>query len=164
MKPMRGGLAWGLVGTLLLVSCAKRVPLAEPTGTKGAAIESIPNASIPLDVQEFQVANADGHRGVFLKLSRLPDAVEHHSESDPARIILEIKGPTGEEVPEAAFPGRDTLVARVRVSRSFGVLRVALDLQGDDPPRYSVHTMADWIMIRLAPMDLSQRAAGPGRG
>ncbi len=163
MKPTRGWLVCGLAGALLLAGCAKRVPLMEP-GAKGAAVESLPNLSIPLDVQEFEVVNADGHRAVFLKLSRLPDAVEHRGESDPARIILEIKGPTGEEVPETVFPGRDTLLARVRMSRSFGVLRVALDLQGDDPPRYSVQTMADWIMIRFAPVDLGRRAGGTGHG
>ena len=136
-----------------LVGCSKRsAPIQSASDDLGYALSGL---AIPLDVREYEVSHAAGHRGVFLKLSRLPDSVAHYSKSDPARIIIEVMGPTGEEVPEENFPGRDTLVSQLRISRGFGVLRVVLDLQGDDPPDYSVHTMADWIMIRLAPRESS---------
>ncbi len=101
---------------------------------------------------------------MFLNLSRLPDSVAHRSETHPARIVLDIKGPTGAETPEVAFPSGDTLVSRMRVSRQPGILRVVLDLQGDEPPEYSVHIMADWIMIRLAPDTSSGLRSSPSYG
>lgn len=150
MKRASWAIGCGVIAALLAAGCAKQpTPLGEPPPSTGAFAP--PDVSIPLDVQEFEVVQADGFRGVFIKLSRLPDAVEHKSQSDPARILLEIRGPTGDETPEESFPGEDMLVTRVRVSRSFGVLRVALDLSLNDPPQYTVHTMTDWIMIRLGP-------------
>jgi len=112
---------------------------------------SLTALSVPLDLRDYHVVNAAGRRGVFLKLSRIPDAVEDHGESGPPRIVIDIKGPTGTETPEEEFPGQDTLVSRVHVARHFGVLRVVLDLQGDDMPPYTVHQMADWVMIRIGP-------------
>jgi hypothetical protein len=85
-----------------------------------------------------------------LKLSRLPDSIQHSSDGDPARIVLEIRGPTGGEGPEEAFPGGDSLVSRVRVAPRPGVLWVSLDLVGNDVPAYTVHNMADWVMVRVA--------------
>jgi hypothetical protein len=104
-----------------------------------------------LEVREFQVVHAGAYRGIFLKLSRLPDSVVHHRQSDPASIVLEISGPTGGEFPEEVFPGGDTLVSSVRMVRMYGKLQVAIDFQADDAPSYTVHTMADWILVRLAP-------------
>ena len=137
------------VALLAVCGCTRRAPAPVPAAEEAPAGESPQSLSIPLDVQEFEVVQADGRRGVFLKLSRLPEGVEHHSESRPARIVIDIKGPTGGESAEESFPGEDSLVSRMRVTRTFGVLKVVLDLQGNRPPRYSVHTMADWIMIRI---------------
>jgi hypothetical protein len=135
-----------------MIACARNVPLSDPAA-EGVRVPA--ELLVPLDVQEYEVASADGYRGVFLKLTRLPDGIEHRSESKPARIILEVKGPTGQEVPEESFPGRDTEISRLRVSRAYGVLRVVLDLPGDEPPEYSVHAMADWVMIRFRPREQS---------
>lgn len=136
-----------MVAASLFVGCSKRAALP----ASGATADALKSLSVPLEVREFEVVQADGYRGVFLKLSRLPDSVAHHEQSDPASIVLEISGPTGGESPEEAFPGGDTLVSRVRIVRTFGKLQVAIDLQSDDAPPYTVHTMADWIMVRLAP-------------
>jgi hypothetical protein len=62
---------------------------------------------------------------------------------------LDIRGPIGNDVPEEVYPGHDSLVSQIRVSRFSGVLRVILDLDQDTPPAYSVHMMADWIMVRF---------------
>lgn len=104
--------------------------------------------ALPLDVREVQLARADGNRGVFLRLSRLPEGIHHRAMGDPARLVLEIKGPTGTQG-EEDLPGTDDLVSRLRVQRDFGVLRVLVDLRGEEVPEYSVHAMADWIMIRF---------------
>lgn len=134
---------------LAVFSCAARAPLDM---REEKHLESTLAAiSVPLDLQDCRIVNADGQRGVLLKLSRLPDAVEHRVESEPPRIIVDVKGPTGTETPELVYPGGDNVVSRVSVARSFGLLRVVLELQTNTPPTYSVHPMADWIMVRLAP-------------
>lgn len=136
-----------VVAALLAAGCASRAPL-EPG--EGSDFERSLNAiSAPLVLQDYRVVTAEGQRGVFLKLSRLPDAVEHHSEENPPRVVVEINGPTGTETADEEFPGGDTLISRVRVEQTFGLLRVTLQLQGNEVPPYSVHRMADWVMIRL---------------
>jgi hypothetical protein len=135
---------------MFVAGCAKRDPLGEPGKSGGLLKESLPGLSIPLEVRDYDVLNESGYRGIFLKLSRLPDSIQSSSDSNPARIVLEIKGPTVGEGPEEAFPGGDTLISRVRVVPRPGALWVSLDLQGDKVPEYTVHSMADWVMVRLA--------------
>ena len=133
----------------LLPACASRAPFGIEDESDFES--SLTALSVPLDLQDYRVVSSDGQRGVFLKLSRLPDAVSDRTAKDPPRVILEVKGPTGAEAPEQEFPGGDTVVSRVKVARAFGVLQVTLELQGRDVPPYSVHTMADWVMVRLGP-------------
>lgn len=147
---------WALLGTLLAAliagGCAVRHPSDELGAQESVLPDSIPGTTIPLDLREFEVVDAEGgYRAVFLKLSRLPTAVTHSSANAPARIEIDIKGPTGSPSPEEVFPGGDTLVTRMRISRDTGMLRVVLDLEGDDVPEYAVFPMADWIMVRLKP-------------
>ena len=114
--------------------------------------DSLALSNAPLDLNHFEVAaSGSGHRGVFLRLSRFPEAISHTQQSNPARIIIDVSGPTGVDSPEQAFPGGDSLVSMIRVSRSIGQLRIILDLVGSNTPAYSVHRMGDWIMVRLRP-------------
>ena len=109
--------------------------------------------SEPLDVSSFEVvASGGGYRGVFLRLTRFPDSVTYFDQEEPARIYIDIQGPTGVELPEEAYPGRDNLVSMIRVTRNLGTLRVVLDLATQKAPEYSVHRMADWIMVRMRPV------------
>jgi hypothetical protein len=135
--------------TFLLPACASRSRLK--AGDESDFERGLAALSVPLDVQDYRIVNIEGYRSVFLKLSRLPDAIDDRAETNPPRVILDIKGPTGEEAPGQELPARDSLVSRVDVARSFGVLRVTLELQGNDVPPYSVHRMADWVMVRLGP-------------
>jgi len=135
---------------LFAVGCSQRAPIGED-GSGSVDTNALAKLSAPLDLSQFEVvASGGGYRGVFLKLSRFPDAIATTDQSDPAQIILNISGPTGAETPEETFPGGDTLVSRVRVRREIGLLRVVLDLAAANPPEYSVHQMGDWVMIRLA--------------
>lgn len=134
----------GATLTLVGSGCARRT--APPPD---AVFADLGDLSLPLDVQELDVARTDSAGGVFIKLTRLPNGVEHHALSFPGSIVLDIKGPTGAEAAEETLPGRDGLVSRIRISRHQGVLRVTLDFDRDTPPAYSVHMMADWIMVRL---------------
>ncbi|MGD9764345.1 MAG: hypothetical protein AB7V27_11565 [Candidatus Binatia bacterium] len=144
-------LACGLFA-LALSGCSTRAGSEGRKPDAGARPASIPGMSIPLDVREFEVVTADGgHRGVFLKLSRLPTAVTHRSESSPARIVLSIAGPTGTEAPAVSFPAGDSLVTQMELTRQADALQVVLDLAADEPPDYEVLPMADWLLVRIKP-------------
>ncbi len=131
--------------TLGIGACSQKLPLEEAGTTPDFS-----HLASPLDLRQFEVvSSAGGYRGVFLRLSRFPEAVATSDSSDPATIILTIDGPTGTEGDESAYPGGDSLVSQVRVARRPGQLQIILDLSIADPPQYSVHRMADWIMVRM---------------
>ncbi len=141
-------LAFALASTV--ASCSQILPL-EDAGS-GATEADYSSLSSPLDLRHFEVvSSAGGYRGVFLRLSRFPDGIRVTHSRAPAQIIIDIQGPTGNEAAEESFPGGDSLVAQVRVLREIGLLRVVLDLAGSDLPDYTVHRMADWIMLRILP-------------
>lgn len=141
-------LCCGLAVTVLTVGCGPRRGSKDELGAKESVLPT--NYSAPLELRQFEVDSTDGGaRGVFLKLSRLPSGVSSSSESSPARIVVDIQGPTGTETPEEVFPGGDSLVTHISVSRQMGNLRVVLDLAVDDPPEYAVYPMADWVLVRI---------------
>jgi AMIN domain-containing protein len=147
MRRTWSAIVCGAATAALFAGCARHSHPTPPSAMQAPGLESL---SVPLDVSEFHVVAAEGFRGVFVKLSRLPDAVQHH-EQGSGSIVLDISGPTGSESPEESYPGGDPMIASVRVSRTYGKLRVAIDLATGDAPSYTVHTMADWIMVRFAP-------------
>ena len=153
-----GALLFGaLMMALVLDGCASRKPPPDVLGAKDPNL-GLSDYSVPLDLREFEVESTEaGYRGVFLKLSRLPSAVTATSQSDPPRIIVDISGPTGTESPEEVFPGGDTMVSHVGVSRSAGNLRVILELQTEKVPEYGVYPMADWVVVRIKPLDVQRR-------
>ena len=141
----------GALAALALAGCASHKGSKDLAG-EPSAIPASAGESIPLDVREFDVVTGEGgFRGVFLKLSRLPTGVTHHSESAPPRIVLDIAGPTGSETAPEAYPGGDELVTQVQMARQLGVLQVVLDLSGDAVPEYEVLPMADWVLVRIKP-------------
>ena len=157
MRMVRSGtlLCCGLAAVALAAGCSAMRGKRDDLGSKESVLPaSIPGYSAPLDLREFEVDATDGGaRGVFLKLSRLPSGVSSTSASDPARIVIDIQGPTGTESPEEVFPGGDSLVTHVSVSRQMGALRVVLDLAVDDPPEFTVYPMADWVLVRIKPVN-----------
>jgi hypothetical protein len=127
--------------TLFAAGCAQKLaaPTASPTGNEAAVA-----------LRNLQVTTVDGHRAVLLRLSRLPTLVRQSSGKDPARIVIQAWGPRGDgDLPERTLPQVDPEISDVRVSRHDGALEVVLDFKGLEPPPYSVHEMADWIMVRL---------------
>lgn len=130
-----------MFGVLLVVGCAQKLasPTASPSGDQA-----------PVNLRNLQIENVDGHRAVLLRLSRLPTMVRHSSSRHPGQITVQAWGPVGDgDLPERALPQMDAQVAQVRVSRHDGGLTIVLDLHSDEPPAYSVHEMADWIMVRF---------------
>jgi hypothetical protein len=139
---MRRFLWWTPLLLVVVVGCAQRLsaPTAAPTGDQA-----------PVELRNFQVTTVDGHRAVLLRLSRLPTLLRYSDSRRPVGITIQAWGPVGDaDLPERSLPAEDEQITGVRVSRHDGALRVVLDLNGDEPPAYSVHQMADWIMIRFA--------------
>ena len=129
------------VVALALAGCSLNLgrPTASPTGDQA-----------PVNLRSLQIQTVDGHRAVLLRLSRAPTLVRHSYASRPGRISVEAWGPTGDsDLPERGLDESDSEISGVRVSRTQGALRVILDFRADNPPEYTVHEMADWIMVRL---------------
>ena len=111
--------------------------------------EQIAELSVPLDIREFRTATGSGSQAVFIKLSRLPDGLDHHVEPNSGSIVLDVRGPAGAAtVDEEALPAESPL-SRIRVARGPKLLRLSLDLERGEVPPYTVHLLADWIMVRL---------------
>ena len=126
---------------LLAAGCAQRLvpPSATPTGNEA-----------PVALRNLQVTSVEGHRALLLRLSRLPTMVRQTSGKDPGHIVIQAWGPAGEgDLPERTLPQVDPEISDVRVSRHDGALQVVVDFKSVEPPPYSVHEMADWIMVRL---------------
>jgi hypothetical protein len=130
-----------LVGAFCAVGCAQRAAAPSPAPV---------GANAPLDVRYIQVATVEGHRAVLVRLTQVPSMVRASSSRNPAEILVHAWGPMGDfDMPERNFPQPDAYLPEIRVSRKGGELRIALQLAGDVPPQYTVHEMADWIMVRL---------------
>ena len=158
MVRLRTLLCCGLAAGLLIAGCSMKRSRRDELGSKESALPATLADSTPLDLREFNVDSTDGGaRGVFLKLSRLPTAVSSSAASGPARIVIDMQGPTGTESPEEVFPGGDSLVTHVTVSRQVGSLRVILELALDDPPAFTVYPMADWVLVRIPPINPHKR-------
>jgi hypothetical protein len=126
---------------LLVAACSQRLvaPTAAPTGDLA-----------PVALRNLEVTAVDGHRAVLLRLSRSPTLVRESSAKRPPRITVQAWGPPGDaDLPERDLPQADPLIEDVRVSRTRGALTVVIELKGDQVPPYTVHEMADWIMIRF---------------
>jgi len=147
-----GRILMGALALAAVAGCASRTPSGELRGEQSVLPESLPGLSIPLDVQEFDVAvGDDGYRGVFIKLSRLPTGVTHSAQSDPTRIVITIAGATGSEAPPETFAANDEVVSKFMVARRLGYVQVVLDLSTEGVPEYEVLPMADWVLVRIKP-------------
>lgn len=143
--------AGSVLGLALFSACADRASLEPPSAAGTGVARGLDQLSAPLSVQQVEVTDVEGYRAVFLRLSRLPGAVSHRADNDPARITVDIQGPTSGETAEERLRTDDTLIWQVRVSTQTGNLRVIIDMRTDVPPVYAVETLADWVMVRLQP-------------
>jgi hypothetical protein len=158
MSGFRSLLCCALAAAAVAGGCSTKHVRKDELGAKEAALgQDIPGYAVPLELQAFNVDSTEGgYRGVFLRLSRVPTSVVSSVQSSPARIIVDMQGPTGTESAEEVFPGGDSLITHVGVSRSYGWLRVVLDLDTDQMPEYAVFPMADWVMVRIKPSEGKQ--------
>jgi hypothetical protein len=148
MRPVRSGVVrWWQAG-LLAAAFAVAVGGCSRSLLGSKVVPA--GGRMPVSLRNFEIASADGHRAVLLRLSGLPTLVRHSSASHPGRILIQAWGAAGEDLPERRLAETDAQIAQVRVSRHQGALNIILDFHADQPPAYSVREMADWIMVRFA--------------
>ncbi|HUI24597.1 MAG TPA: hypothetical protein VL403_00830 [Candidatus Kryptonia bacterium] len=144
-----------IAGTLalcvsLLAGCARRHAPLDSAIRNPTNDQLLGGMVVPLVVRSVDISSAEEQRAVFFKLSRIPDAVRSSSESNPARVIIDADGPAGaEDLPTESYPGADSLVNRIDMARAGGRLHLTLELNVDDPPKYRVQQMADYIVVRF---------------
>ncbi len=167
---MRGasGLGLGIRGlavlglTALLSACAPpQAALDEGAAPERAAVESSENvtnvsvaATQPGDndvllVRELKIIDDNGQQGVFAKLNRPPADVSHVLLTNPNRLLIEISGPTGENVVAERYAVENPLVSQVQIGSDAGKIRLTLMLRGDQAPVYTVDDLKDTVVAFL---------------
>ncbi|MBX3025751.1 type IV pilus secretin PilQ [bacterium] len=146
---------------MLLAACAPpQAALDEGGPRERAAIESSENvtnvsvAPAPADadvllIRELKIIDDNGQQGVFAKLNRPPQDVSHVLLSNPNRLLIEISGPTGENVLAERYAVENPLVSQVQIGSDPGKIRLTLMLKGDQAPVYTVDDLKDTIVAFL---------------
>ncbi len=97
-------------------------------------------------IRELKIIDDNGQQGVFAKLNRAPQDVSHVLLTNPTRLLIEISGPTGENVVAERYAVDNPLVSQVQIGADAGKTRLTLLLKGDQAPVYSVDDLKDTIV------------------
>lgn len=168
MKRVASGLGVGMRGlaalgaAALLAACAPpQAVLDEGAPPEHAAIESsedVTNVSVAqaqpgdsdvLLVRELKIIDDNGQQGVFAKLNRPPQDVSHVLLTNPNRLLIEISGPTGENVVAERYAVENPMVSQVQIGSDPGKIRLTLMLKGDQAPVYTVDDLKDTVVAFL---------------
>lgn len=167
MKRGASGLGVGLRGCALLgaavwlAACAPPQPeLDEGMPAERAAVESsedvtnvsvaqAPGATDVLLIRELKIIDDNGQQGVFAKLNMPPRDVSHVLLTNPNRLLIEISGPTGENVVAERYAVENPMVSQVQVGSDPGKIRLTLMLRGDQAPVYTVDDLKDTVVAFL---------------
>ena len=156
---MRGLTVLGLAA--VLSACAPPpAALDEEAPRERAAIESsedVTNVSVaaaPADadvlvIRELKIIDDNGQQGVFAKLNRPPQDVTNVMLTNPNRLLIEISGPTGENVVAERYAVDNPMVSQVQVGSDPGKIRLTLMLKGDKAPVYTVDDLKDTVVAFL---------------
>ncbi|HVN86490.1 MAG TPA: hypothetical protein VMW17_16770 [Candidatus Binatia bacterium] len=137
-----------LIAATLAGCTRKHAPLSGGLGDNSKDGNLLGGVMIPLVVRSVDISAAGEQRGVFFKLSRVPTGVMSSTDSNPARVLIEVDGPsTGEDLPVETYPGADQLVTQIEMSRTNGRLHLVLELSTDEPPPHHVTQMADYVVV-----------------
>src|SRR6516165_7215020 len=68
-------------------------PAKPPTAAPGAEAEDA-----DLRVKGIKLVQDEGQTGLFIKLSRIPDKVEHFTLSKPNRFVIDVRGPVASDL------------------------------------------------------------------
>ena len=162
MKRVASGLGVGVRGLIglaaLLSACAPpSATLDDGSPRESAVVESseevtnVDVAPAPEDadvmlVRELKIIDDNGQQGVFAKLNRPPQDVSHVLLTNPNRLLIEITGPTGENVVAERYAVENPLVSQVQIGSDPDKIRLTLVLRGEQAPVYSVDDLKDTIV------------------
>lgn len=160
-RPWGGyGLALGL--TLSVAGCATKAspPPPEHAAASEAAAATPEPAKPPaapgteaedtdLRVKGIKLVQDEGQSGLFIKLSRIPDKVEHFTLSKPNRLVIDARGPVPSDLKAIERTATDDpRVSRVRAAQQDGRLRITVDLKGP-APKYTVNDLKTMVVAFL---------------
>ncbi|MDX2169586.1 MAG: type IV pilus secretin PilQ [Deltaproteobacteria bacterium] len=144
---------------LALAGCApKPADLDDGAPRERAAVESTEEvntasvADVPaadadvLLIRELKIIDDNGQQGVFAKLNRAPDDVSHVVLSNPNRLLIELSGPTGENIIAERYAVDNPLIEQVQLGSDPGKIRLTLLLKGTTAPTVSVDDLKDTIV------------------
>jgi len=143
---------------VVLAACApKPAVLDEGSAPQRGAVESSENvtnvsvAASPADadvllIRELKIIDDNGQQGVFAKLNRPPTDVSHVILSNPSRLLIELSGPTGENIVAERYAVDNPLIEQVQVGSDPGKIRLTLLLKGTTAPTVSVDDLKDTIV------------------
>lgn len=167
MKRVASGMGAGMRGltvlglAALLSACAPPpAALDEEAPRERAAIESsedVTNVSVaeaPADadvlvIRELKIIDDNGQQGVFAKLNRPPQDVTNVLLSNPNRLLIEITGPTGENVVAERYAVENPMISQVQIGSDPGKIRLTLVLKGEQAPVFTVDDLKDTIVAFL---------------
>ena len=141
-----------------LAACApKPAALDEGAAAQHAAVESseeVTNVSVAaapgdadvLLIRELKIIDDNGQQGVFAKLNRPPSDVSHVLLSNPSRLLIELSGPTGENIVAERYAVDNPLIEQVQLGSDPGKIRLTLLLKGTTAPTISVDDLKDTIV------------------
>ncbi|MGH7819186.1 MAG: AMIN domain-containing protein, partial [Candidatus Binatia bacterium] len=169
---MSGWRAWGGYGVALgltfVAACVQRPvkppPAQEIEAAEASSVETFaapaPAAETPeestLRLKGITLVEDEGQTGIFIKVSRAPDKIEHFTLAKPNRLVIDLHGPiAAEAVPMERNAVGDEFVSRVRVGRQNGRLRITVDLKGTTP-KYEVNDLKTMVVAFLG-----QRSGAP---
>jgi type IV pilus assembly protein PilQ len=158
-RPWGGyGLALGL--TLSVAGCATKASPpppehAAPAEATAATPEQVKPAPVTeaedtdLRVKGIKLVQDEGQTGLFIKLSRIPDKVEHFTLSKPTRLVIDARGPVPSDLKAIERTATDDpRVSRVRAAQQDGRLRITVDLKGP-APTYTVNDLKTMVVAFL---------------
>ena len=102
-----------------------------------------------LRVKGIKLVQDEGQSGLFIKLSRIPDKVEHFTLSKPNRLVIDARGPVPSDLKAIERTATDDpRVSRVRAAQQDGRLRITVDLKGP-APKYTVNDLKTMVVAFL---------------
>jgi len=102
-----------------------------------------------LRVKGIKLVQDEGQSGLFVKLSRIPDKVEHFTLSKPNRLVIDVRGPVASDLKAIERTATDDpRVSRVRAAQQDGRLRITVDLKGP-APKYTVNDLKTMVVAFL---------------
>ncbi len=100
-------------------------------------------------IRELKIIDDNGQQGVFAKLSRPPEEVTHVLLSNPNRLMIEMRGPMGQNLVAERYAVQNAMVEQVHVASDADKIRLTLVLKGDTAPSYTVNDLNDSVVAFL---------------